>query len=966
MARLSALALAILLLLPACRPTQDLSARPPIPAPAPPPPPPPPPPAPVAPARDSLLPVYQLLPRAEYGRLAPPVDGIPLSAADEDFTAAGVRVSALERLGEIAAQVGQERGLAQAPEIVASEPDRSRARAIPFRGNPSDVELVALPGDAKLYLPLGGDLMTPGNEVAVVSVEGQPRLRTRIRVGVRPQRLAVHPAGLVFVCNQYSNYLSIIDARRDELLTRAGRPVEIATPFYCTDLALVSRDPARPDADDQDLYVANRFRRSVLVYRIHLERDAQGAPVHVRAVDAAGAPLPEAPLVEIEGVGESPSRLSLDLASRSLYVANHRGGRLARIDLDSKSLAASFEAGAPTVDAVRAGQHLYVPTLMPDRGLLARGEPMASAFVQAAPLRVSGLDGALHVAHPGALFDGTRSYNFEDVRSGLFELEPGLGGAALYYTDDVSAEPNFAAGQKALAGALPQAIAASRAGDRLYLALGGSDLVQELVVDAAAPFRLLPGRSFATRERPFALALDEEGGRLFSAAWGGEVVEAFDLATGARLAEVDLGYAEPRYPASAIEEGERWFYGAAWSNNGRKTCAHCHYDELVGDGLAFSNGLTAPTALHRVKPNHDLLTTDSYFWNGSFANGSYRTLAFGAHIRSNCEAVLFGLVEGPASDPAARVGDPANAVSDGRDALCRPGDAPEGELPPNFAEIAGVIAAQNGVAAARVLAATGHGPDELSRRIDLYSAAELRLPPSPLRREREAGRLAPAASAELARGEALFASAGCAGCHRPDDPRHAFTNGADRGRGADWAARFAAAYAADPRVAAALPEGLPRSFLEAIRTLSPSPDVIAHLDPIDFFAPFCFGASNCLAFEDPLEAGLAPEEETRRLERLLQFQLGDPRRGFVPGNVHGQVAANVPSLRGVWAEAGLLHHGLARSLREAILAPGHPGLRAGERGYAVDAAGTANSHGFTSNLSAADVEALARYLSSLE
>ena len=39
----------------------------------------------------------------------------------------------------------------------------------------------------------------------------------------------------------------------------------------------------------------------------------------------------------------------------------------------------------------------------------------------ASPRARTGIDGALHAAHPGALFDETRSYNFEDVRSGLWE-----------------------------------------------------------------------------------------------------------------------------------------------------------------------------------------------------------------------------------------------------------------------------------------------------------------------------------------------------------------------------------------------------------------------------------------------------------------------------------------------------------------------------------------------------------------
>ncbi len=946
-----------------------LEADPPPPGP---PPPPAPPPSPPEPARAlSLAPLFELIPRSEYARLAPPVAGIPIGMSDADFAADALRVSIAQKLEELAAQLALERGESAPQGLPLLRADRERAARMPFRGNPSDALLLRTDAEPKLYVPLGGDLSAPGNEVAVVGLGGEPRLRTRIGVGVRPQQLAADPAGLVFVCNQYSNHLSVIDARSDELLTRSGTPVAIQTDFFCTDLAIALPAAGSAAPDRRDLYVANRWRRSVLKHRIELVRDANGRVVDVRQEGAGGVPA-----AEIGDVGASPTRLVLDAAGRSLYVLSWRGGEVARVDLGSDRVAARFDAGAPAVDLVRIGERVFIPTTMPDRGLLAADEPRIAPELLAPAFQVIGLDGQLHVAHPGAQFDDTKSYNFEDVRNGLFELDAGLAGPPpVYYTDDASPEPAFPAERKILAGALPQALLRNAAGDRLYLALGASDLVQELAVGPGegGAFALSPGRSFATRERPFALALDEAQGQLYVASWGGEVLEVFSLASGARLAEVDLGYAEPRYPASAIERGERHFYDASWSNNGRKSCAHCHFDELLSDGVPFSNGTTAPTALHRVKPNHNLGVTDSYFWNGSFANGSYSSLAFAAQTRSNCELVLFGLVEGPASDPAARIGDPGNRFRDGRDAACRPLVAGQGLLPLNFdqappggASIQEVIAAQKRVAEAGIRAATGLGGDELARLIDLYAAAELRLPPNPEAEARGASLLASEARQELARGRALFSSSGCAGCHTPDDPRHPFANGADRGRGADWAARFANRYAADPRILGRLPGGLPRVFLDAIRTVSPSPEVNAHLDPIDFFTPFCFSDTSCLAFEDPLEQGIDPAEESRRLELLLRFNLADPQRGFLPGNVRGSPAVNVPSLRGVWGEANLLHHGLARSIREAILAPGHPALLPGERGFAVDAAGQIDRHGQTSRLSPEEVAALVRYVRSIE
>ena len=108
------------------------------------------------------------------------------------------------------------------------------------------------------------------------------------------------------------------------------------------------------------------------------------------------------------------------------------------------------------------------------------------------------------------------------------------------------------------------------------------------------------------------------------------------------------------------------------------------------------------------------------------------------------------------------------------------------------------------------------------------------------------------------------------------------------------------------------------------------------------------------------------EEETERLTRLALLNLADPDRGFIPGQVVDQPRVNTPSLRGVWLQHNLLRHGLAFSIREAILAPGHEALRDGEKGWAVDRRNNFDVHGETRNLSEAQVEALELYMRSIE
>ncbi|HZJ62249.1 MAG TPA: hypothetical protein VFD36_01900, partial [Kofleriaceae bacterium] len=132
------------------------------------------------------------------------------------------------------------------------------------------------------------------------------------------------------------------------------------------------------------------------------------------------------------------------------------------------------------------------------------------------------------------------------------------------------------------------------------------------------------------------------------------------------------------------------------------------------------------------------------------------------------------------------------------------------------------------------------------------------------------------------------------------------------------------------------------------------------------FEPFCFDLQTCLVFEDPIAVRGNQALETQRLDALIKVNLANVDRGFIPGNVRGQPQSNTPSLRGIWYQTNFLRHGVAHSLKEAVLAPGHPALGPGELGYAIDALGHTDVHGQTSKLSKDDVEALNLYVQSIE
>ena len=214
------------------------------------------------------------------------------------------------------------------------------------------------------------------------------------------------------------------------------------------------------------------------------------------------------------------------------------------------------------------------------------------------------------------------------------------------------------------------------------------------------------------------------------------------------------------------------------------------------------------------------------------------------------------------------------------------------------------------------------------------------------------------------RGQQLFQQATCSSCHDPNNLRHPFTDGVNHGSGADWLSRFVSTYQNDPRITGSIGT-FSQTLLDGIASASTNDHEVNIYTKLDYFVPFCFDQLSCLEFDDPLAVRGQVTEETRRLNLIIQVNLEDPDRTFIPGNVVGINAINTPSLRGVWASANFLHHGLAHSIREAILGPGHPALHPGEQGWAADAVGL-DSHGNTKSLSKDDVDALVRYVESIE
>ena len=876
--------------------------------------------------------------------------------------------------------------------IVPSE-QADRAHNMPFRGKPSDIELSRIGGERFALVTLGGEISIPGNQVELLDVTDptSPQSLELITVGIRPQSIAatreidgVQP-GIAFVCNEYSNYISVIDVGEGELIDG----VEIPTDYLCKDLVLADPEPQSPDPLEQDLYVANHWAGSVHKYELEFIADDNDNIVDVVRRDGEPEPAHQ-PSETFANVGSNPMKLQRSVDERKLFVANSRGGDVAMIDLQTGDTRVRALDG-PAIGLVDAQQSAFVLTTTIHRGFPSTDEQniLPGEVTQPGPIEIDG-----QVVHPGARFNDTVTYNFEDLRNQIVQIDPNFEQDSLReYTDVVEADRNhFPFDEKLIIeGAVGADMIRGGAGE-LFVAWKGSDVVQQFEVDAGAPdnLNLEPGDFVVDTDiAPKAIAFDEEERTLFVVSWGSETLQVFDVDNAQVLGSVDLEYAAPSYPATDIERGQWGFVSAKWSNDGTKSCASCHVDELLADGIPFANGTRAPTVPNKVIPNWNLVDTKNYLWNNSSPNNSSLSLAFTAQTRGDCEIATFGFAEGAGMvslDSRQGLGDnnqlnafDASSIRDQcLDELASRADG--FDVNADFiGEIAGLIVQERQeVAEAFVrdvteseLGIEGIGRAELAAFIDWYGAAWVRMPPNPTHFLNERGLLEEEQSDRIAQGAVLFQTAQCANCHIPEER---FRDGRSHGPGWDAISDIVETFEddmIDQGFLAGQGDQLPNEIVNALAAeldagqgADDTPNIHTALD---LFVPFCFDDRLCLEFEDPRRVSGARLDDA--LEVLAVLNLGDVERGFIPGNPTGSAQnakVATPSLMGVWWQPNYMRPGTAQSIVEGIVGPGHPALASGQIGYAVNQDGDRNVHGVTDDLSADDIAAIVEYVESIQ
>lgn len=471
----------------------------------------------------------------------------------------------------------------------------------------------------------------------------------------------------------------------------------------------------------------------------------------------------------------------------------------------------------------------------------------------------------------------------------------------------------------AVLGAHPEQIVVE--GDRLAVLAGGSFEIGEyrLVAGARDPAaRLQALRSLGTGINPRGMAAVPGGRWYLTADFLDGTLSIIDRTDGSRRA-VPVGPPTPRFPATDAERGELFAETSILSVDGDQSCVHCHYRD-AGDGRAWSVSQTMGTNRAQTEER----TGGSQRVPACVRNLAAQVPLFIEGTLSIDEPLTMIMEQNPLIDfagPTPRGDYTALKCPPEREAEFAPGadrvvsaaPASGKALPPGtrVVDLAYRRDAHFRAITRRYWGAE-YGIRDIQRFVGAFQGAQTRLLPNPL-----AQALVPDPEVEL--GRALFASpeVGCISCHAPPD----FT----------------------------LKSGIPNANAALPPLVSAYPRDDAH--------------SLISAHRMDLNTGF--------------------RRDFSPGD-RGRIEESegfvtTPSLRGIWAlPAIFLHHGQARSLREVVCTPDHPALRRHrvppravtrprlhEAGF-NELGGLPDTHGQTSHLTARQVDALVRYLESIE
>lgn len=481
-------------------------------------------------------------------------------------------------------------------------------RPQPFRSWPNALTLT--PDGKKLYAALPGREGYPDWRVAVVDTASRKVLRW---VDLRPPGTTsgTHPVGIqvapfnpsiyrnpyAVVLNQYGNFGSVIDTTTDAVIG------EFQTNFYA--------EKAVFNAAGTRLYLSDRFKDQVRAFRI----DPGPFFTEIAQVPTGTSDLDRT----------NPRDLDLSADGNTLYVANTLGHTIAVINVanDANVLVRTMPVGGLATDVKIAGRWGIVSGHETNTRLnepeTGHGLPAKDAFGNA--VRPNGQP----LGYTPVMADATKAGTFDDLGSELNLFDTATNRFVYRYVDkdrdlSMGVVPgqivdvhDHAPGQKIIRGSGPEQLCVR--GNLLFVTMAHSDKVElyRINQNPTDPSQILTflGTEFTGGITPQGVAASPDGSVVYTTNMQTEDVSFLRVnANGSltRLGYLPVGVTNSTPDptkggngaglfATDEEVGLRWLFSSSYSDDGQKSCGHCHWQSRQ-DGCQWN---VAANALGGVK-----------------------------------------------------------------------------------------------------------------------------------------------------------------------------------------------------------------------------------------------------------------------------------------------------------------------------------------------------------------------------
>jgi DNA-binding beta-propeller fold protein YncE len=522
----------------------------------------------------------------------------------------------------------------------------------PFRSWPTALTLTA--NGRKLYVALPGKEGYPDWRVASVDAVNRRVLRwidlrpVGTSAGTRPsgiQTAPVNPAiyngEYVVVLNQYGNFGSVIDTATDTVLG------EFETGFY-GEKVIFNKQGTR-------CYISDRFKDQVRAFRI----DPGPRFTQIAEIATGGNDLDRT----------NPRDLDLSADGRTLYVANTLGHTIAVINVegDANNLVQNMPVGGLATDVkiagrwgIVAGHETNTELNQPETG---HGLPKKDASGQA--IRNNGQP----LGYTPVMTDATKATTFDDLGSELNVFDTATNQFVYRYVDATRDQSmlvvpgqivdigDHAAGQKIIQGSGPEQMFVK--GDLLFVTMAHSDKVEVFRIsqNPADPSKILTRITdqFTGGITPQGVAVSADGRTVVVANMQTEDVSFLETDANGNLVRqgfIPVGVTN-RTPdptkgsnganlfATAEEQGLRWLFSSAYSDDNQKSCGHCHWQSRQ-DGCQWNVAANAVGGVKVCPQNKDV--SDNWpEWFEGLNNDmtAYASACNGEVVNAERQTVLF-------------------------------------------------------------------------------------------------------------------------------------------------------------------------------------------------------------------------------------------------------------------------------------------------------------------------------------